>query len=112
MRFGPSLNALFRLMASISGARPDAIGDGANKLESVKCAPPGVCETSVRELLTCLSVPGQVGFPPTMYTDAFLRLSRMGHQSTEVAFGSCEVGRFLPVRFVEPASRANLGTGT
>ena len=51
---------------------PSAGGGGSTAAESVHCAPPAFRGASLRDLMAVLSVPGQVGYPPTMGLGASL----------------------------------------
>ena len=54
--------------------------------------------------------PAQVGFPPTINTEASIGLPRMGYQSSEVAFNLRDADGFLLVYLVGPTSRAHTAT--
>ena len=51
---------------------PHASGTATNYLTWVKRAHPGMRTTSFRELTGLLHIIGQIGYPPTMHTDACL----------------------------------------
>ena len=53
------------------------------------------------------SAPGQVGFPPSMNTDARLGYSAMEYQISELAFTSCDAGRSASARLVGQASKSH-----
>ena len=62
---------------------------------SVKSTPPTLRKVGAREMSGALPDPGQVGYPPSMNTDASMGDSCMGYQSHEVAFASRDAGRPL-----------------
>ena len=60
----------------------------------------GLPVNGVRKLLTFLHAPCQVGFHPTMDTDASLGFSRIAHQSSAAAINVREAGKFALNRSV------------
>ena len=69
-------------------------------------------KTRVREMLSFLHAPDQVGFTPTMGIDASPGISRMAYQSAYGALNQCEVGRIAPVRLAGTSSRAHSSART
>ena len=88
---------------------PNASGEDLNEATSVKCAPPVLCETPIRELVVVPSAPGQVGRPPSMNSDALPGLPCMGYRRSEVAFSSCQADGCLLVRPVAEQNVARSG---
>ena len=77
---------------------------------SVKCTPPDRRNASVREIVTAHLAPGQVGDPPTVNSDAALRLSCTGYQGAEIAFNSRDADGCVLVRLVGATSRGHSGS--
>ena len=57
-----------------------------------------------------LRSPGQVGYPPSVATDAHLGFPVTAYQSAEVLFDRCEGQGRIPVRLVGNCARAHQGS--
>ena len=80
------------------GARlgPKAFGNYSQRVSDLGATSPGIRRAGLGEVVEVIRCPGQVGFPPSVATDAQLGYSVMAYESAEALFGRCEGdGRIL-----------------
>ena len=72
--------------------------------------PPGVRGEGFREVMEVLRSPGQVGYPPSVATDARLGSPVTAYQSAEVLLGRCEGQGGILARLAGTCARARQGS--
>ena len=77
----------------------DADGSLAQKATSQRAPPPADRKASVRKVIEFLRSRGQVGYTPTISTEAQSGYSVMARRSHEVLFDSCGGDGSIPVHF-------------
>ena len=77
---------------------------------NMRAPPPATRRVGVREVLDVPSPPGEVGYQASMNTDACLRYSEMGHQSSVTPFESCGAHRSVLTRLMGQASKGRSGS--
>ena len=89
---------------------PRASGEVSQRTYDLDATPLGIRDAGLREATGVIRCKGQVGYPPSVATDALLGFSAMAYQSAELSFGRREgSGRYL-ARFEGTRTRAH-GTG-
>ena len=61
-------------------------------VSALDATPPGIRKPGYRQVMEAMRCPGQVGYPPSVATDAQLGFSVMAYHSAEVLSGRCEGG--------------------
>ena len=77
---------------------PKTSEEATNYATSAKRTPPAMREPSIRELMLSFEVQGQVGYPPTMSTDADLGYSPAGNRSAVIAGAKRDAGKLILAR--------------
>ena len=65
------------------------LGPGSKCVSDLDATPPGIRKTGFREVMEVLRSPRQVGYPPSVATDARLGLTEIVRQAAEALFDRC-----------------------
>ena len=68
------------------------------RIYELAATPPGIRKTGFRKVMEALRRKGQVGYPPSVATDAQLEFSSMAYQSAGLPLGRCDGGGHILVR--------------
>ena len=88
---------------------PICSGLHSQMASDLDATPPGIRKVGFRELMGVPRCPGQVGYPPSVATDAQLGFSVLAYQSAEILFDRCEGGGRILVRILGTCTRAPQG---
>ena len=85
---------------------PNASGAYSQRVCNLGATLPGIRQAGHREVAEVIRSPGQVGYPPSVATDAQLGFPVMAYQSAELLSGRCEGDGNILARLVGARARA------